>query len=97
MSSIILNNVNPSVADIFNSHKEIYEREITRYIEKRIVPKEKRLDYIIYDDELTAEELAEEEREIEARRPEIERRLKDKKVVNVDIFEFLKDLKASKK
>lgn len=95
MSSITINNINSSVADVFNSHKDIYEREFTKYIEKRIVPKEKRLNYIIYDDELTAEELAEEDREIEARRPEIERRLKNKSKT-MDAFEFLKTLKSSK-
>ncbi len=53
-------------------------------------------DFIIPDSDLTAEELKEEERELEAKRPKIERRLREGKKSDVNIFDFLNELKASK-
>ena len=46
---------------------------------------------------MTKEELAEEERDLQARMPEIERRLRENNVSKQDIFELLDELEAEKK
>ena len=94
MSTITINlDLADDMIKEYQSHKETYNKKFKKLLSSSSTRKHRSAvpDFIIPSSNLTAKELAEEEGEIEARRSEIERRLKDKSG-STDAMELLKRL-----
>lgn len=92
MSTVTINlDLADDIIKEYQSHKGTYKKKLKAFLCKEVkrntVP-----DFLIPDSDLTAEELQEEERELEARRPEIERRLREDKSTGEDIRVLLRKL-----
>jgi len=85
MSGIIIDDLDSSMIEEYKNHKKSYNEIFKKLLAPTIKRKTTVSDFND-DEDLTSEEMA-----------ELKRRLKNKKVANVDIFEFLNELKASKK